>query len=103
MDFYIPRIPFWLIELYALAGAAVGIWRGGRDARIFVALVVYQVVRGNLLQIPAVYAAWRSPLFFYPEGAAMVALGLVAVLRGRAYWTIWAAACLVLGFLTDML
>jgi hypothetical protein len=104
MDIYIPPIPSPAIEAFAFAAMVAGFWRGGRDGRIFASLVLYQVVRVYAGRAsPDLLAIFQSPSFHGLEGLAMLAFGLAAVLRARAYWTIWAAAAVVLGLVTDLL
>ena len=104
MDFYIPRIPSLATEALGFAAVAAGVWRGGRDGRIFAGLILYQLARVYIGRAsPAVYAFFHTPTFHLLESLVMLAFSLAAVLRARAYWTLWAAAALVLGLVTDLL
>jgi hypothetical protein len=52
---------------------------------------------------PAAHAFAQAPVVYHLHGFAYVAVALIAVLAGRAYWTIWAAAAALLGAVTDVL
>src|SRR5688572_21416870 len=96
MDFHIPRQDPNVMYTLALAAAFVGAWRGGWEGKTVGGVLVVQVVLAILFDL------W-SPVVTLLLDAPALAVGLYVVLRSRRYWTVWAAACMVLAVITDIL
>lgn len=94
MDFYIPEIPAQATFAWALTAVVVGWWRGGSDGRTVAAIVLVQTLNGWLFSIHVLYG--------FATDTITLAICLALVLRGRNYWTIWAAASPVLSLATDV-
>jgi hypothetical protein len=95
VDLHISEIPFWLVTTFALSGAGLGLLRGGRDGAVAAVVVLAQSALGWMFDWP--------PLRGIPVDVATLAVCLTLVLRGRAYWTVWAAGSALLSVLTQLL
>jgi hypothetical protein len=94
VDLHIGEIPYGLVTAFALTGAAIGLWRGGRDGAVVAVVILAQAALGWAFDWP--------PLRGTLVDVATLAVCLTLVLRGRSYWTIWAAASGLLSVLTQL-
>jgi hypothetical protein len=94
VDLHIGEIPYWLVTTFAVSGAVVGVWRGGRDGAVVGAVVLCQAALGWTFEWP--------PLRGTPVDIVTLLVCLALVLRGRNYWTVWAAASALLSVLTQL-
>lgn len=96
MDFHIPRQDPNVMYTFQLVAAFVGAWRGGWEGKVVGGVLVVQVVLAILFDL------W-SPVVGLLLDAPILAIFLYVVLRSRRYWTVWAAATMVLYVVTDIL
>jgi hypothetical protein len=92
---YIEPIPRWIVLGAITAAILVANLRGGLHARIVAAVLTGYVV----IDFAHIY----DPLGGLPATATGFAVCLAVALRGRRYWTIWAAASQFLTMVTDIL
>jgi hypothetical protein len=95
MNIHIDEIPFSLVCLYAIAAAAIGFWRGGAERAVIGAVLLGQVALGLGYTI--------APGPGLVEDTATLIICLAVALRGRGYWTLWAAASPALSIVTQAL
>lgn len=95
MHIHIDEIPFTLICLYVVVAASVAFWRGGAERAVIGAVLLGQVALALGFDI--------SPTPSVLVDAATLAICMIVVLRGRGYWTIWAAASPLLSMVTHVL
>lgn len=98
MDMHIAEIPNWVTWTLALAAAAAGFWRGGNDGRVVAVLVLGQLWLGWVVR-PLLSIETGHLIGAFVDAATLAAC-LVLVLRGRNYWTVWAAASATLSIAT---
>ena len=95
MDIHIEEIPFELVCLYAIAAAAVGFWRGGAERAIIGGVLLGQVALGLGYDV--------GPDQSVVLDVVTLTICMMVALRGRGYWTLWAAASPLLSMVTHAL
>lgn len=90
---HLEEIPYPVITAVGVAGAGLGLWRGGPDGRIVASIILFELLMGWLFE--------NNQALSIAQDLAGTTITLTLVLRGRNYWTIWAAATQVLSVATQ--
>lgn len=97
MDLYIAEVPFWLVNVFGVGSAAVGIWRGGRVGSVLGLVILVQLAIAEAT--PGLNPYWLA----VAEDVLALAICLALALTGRNYWTLFATATQVLSVMTQVL
>jgi hypothetical protein len=95
VGFYIDKVPEWVHAAAGVAVVVTALWRGGREERVGALVIAFQFSNENVAAL-----RWTIGL---PTDVASLAVFLWLVLRGARYWTVWAAASVVLSLATHAL